>query len=321
MPRKKTRPLTSRNCLEALVVLSEPTEGLARLSKQRARTDRGPLHRLGWTVGALLLIVGASAIVYLARDRPIDSPDRPPSHTPTPSATGFLAEGRDIGLGFRVCRVTELEGLDLVGDGSRSTAWTATDVRPDGRCNRSPDRSYIVAVDVDGDGVADAPSEPLRYCFFCRPVAAPDIDGDGDGELLVLEQGGSVGSYSFYEIRRIAGNVRIRPIEVAAPGHRKARHPPGKPLRFWVGGDEGYSASATCTGYPDAPVLVATWSNHPIEGPGSETTEVHRTRFRLRAGVFHVVEAIDTHEPTDDYKLSGLQQSRNLCGVDLSQRL
>ena len=106
-------------------------------------------------------------------------------------------------------------------------------------------------------------------------------------------------------------------IKVAESGHRKAGHAPGEPLRFRVGGDEGYSASATCTGYPARPLLVVTWSNHPIEGPGSETTEVHRTTLRLSRQAFHVVEAVDTQESTDSYGPSGLKQSRDVCGVNL----
>ena len=272
-------------------------------------------------LAAVSLIVGVFAIAYLARQAWMDDSDpgsaiqgRQPSPTESPS------KGRDIGLGFRVCRVVEVGGLDL-GDGrAESTAWTATAVRPDGRCTRSQAKSYFVAIDVDGDGLADASSKPLRHCFFCRPVAAPDMDGDGDGELLVLEQGGSVSSYSFYDIKTMNDHVVIQAIRVNAPGHRAAGHVPGEPLRFWIGGDEGYSAAATCTGYPTDPVLVATWSNHPIEGPGSEMTEVHRTSFRLRGGTFHVVKTSDTQEPTDHYRPSGLNQSRNVCGVNLSGR-
>lgn len=270
---------------------------------------------------AVSLILSAFAIAYLVKERWIDEPDLRPSTegTTIPSASESPSKGRDIGLGFRVCRVTQIQGLDLGGDWSAATAWTATRMRPDGRCNRLPENSYIVAVDVDGDGLVDASSKPLRYCFFCRPVAATDVDGDGDGEVLVLEQGGSVSTYSFFEIEGTTSDATVRAITVVEPGHRKAGHAPGKPLRFSVGGDEGYSASATCTGYPAQPLLVITWSNHPIEGPGSETSEVHRTTLRLRRGAFHVVEAVDTQEPTDNDGPSGLKQSRDVCGVNLGR--
>jgi hypothetical protein len=269
---------------------------------------------------AMSLILSASVIAYIAWERPFDQPDLIPpieiSTMPSPSASP--SEGRDIGLSFRVCRATEVAGLDLGHGGSTSTAWTATMVRPNGRCTRSFEDSYVVAVDVDGDGHADASSKPLRYCFVCRPVAATDIDADGDGELLVLEQGGSVGSYLFYEIESKSDDTDIRATRVAPPGHPKARHPPGEPLRFWVGGDEGFAAAATCTRYPDDPLLVVEWSNHPIEGSGAETTELHRTVFRLQDGAFHVVDTTDTQESPNLDRRSGLERSRDVCGVNLS---
>ena len=267
------------------------------------------------------LIVVASVLIYLVWDLQVDEP-RP--HSPvegrtTPSPVDSSSRGRDIGLGFRVCRVTGVEGLDLIGDGSRSTGWTATNVRPDGRCNRSLEDSYFVALDVNGDGLADASSKPLRWCVFCRPIAATDLDSDGDGELLVLEQAGSVNSYSFFEMRGTDGNWELNAIPVAEPGHPMARHAPGKPLRFWVGGDEGFSAAASCTGYPADPLLIVEWDNHPIEGPGSERKEVHRTVLRLRDGAFHVRETSDKKVPTLSNQPSGLNRSRDVCGVNLSR--
>lgn len=270
-------------------------------------------------LAAVSVIVGLFAIACEGRQGTGDSVPGSPNEEARSSASEPPSEGRDIGLGFRVCRVVEVDGLDLGGGTTESTAWTATDVRPDGRCSHSQASSYFVAIDLDGDGSADASSKPMRHCFACRPVAAPDMDGDGNGELLVLEQGGSVSSYSFYDVATRNDRVVVVPIQVKPPGHRRAGHVPGKPLRFWVGGDEGYSAAATCTGYPGDPVLVVTWSNHPIEGPGSEVTEVHRTSFRLRKGAFRVVDATDGQEATDDYRANGLEQSRDVCGVDLSR--
>jgi hypothetical protein len=267
------------------------------------------------------LIVSASVLTYLTWERQIDEPrpNSPIDGTTTPSQRDSSSKGRDIGLGFRVCRVTGVEGLDLIGDGSGSTGWTATNIRPDGRCNRSLEDSYFVALDVNGDGLADASSKPLRWCVFCRPIAATDLDADGDDELLVLEQAGSVNSYSFFEMSGMDGNWELHAIHVAEPGHPMARHAPGKPLRFWVGGDEGFSAAASCTGYPADPLLIVEWDNHPIEGPGSEKMEVHRTVLRLRDGAFRVRETSDTVVPTLPGQPSGLNRSRDVCGVDLSR--
>ena len=74
--------------------------------------------------------------------------------------------------------------------------------------------------------------------------------------------------------------------------------PAGKPLRMSAGGDEGFSATVACDGYPEDSVLIVAWSDHPVEGPGSETTEVHITRVVLRDGAFHVVDTLNTEQPT-----------------------
>jgi hypothetical protein len=72
-------------------------------------------------------------------------------------------------------------------------------------------------------------------------------------------------------------------------------------VSLWAGGDEGFSGSVRCEGYPETPILIATWSDHPIDGPGSETTEVHETRLRLEAdGLMHVVGSSDSTQPTND---------------------
>ena len=264
------------------------------------------------TLAAGLLILGAVPVVYLGWGRSTDRPDPSPSNA-------WDAKGRGVGSGPNACRSTPVEGLKLVEDGSASRAWTVIQAAPDGGCNWSWATSYLVKVDVDGDGRSDAATRSQGYCVYCRAVAATDMDRDGDGELLVLEQGGSVSSYSMYAIRGTRAHMSIDAIAVAAPGHPEARHRAGKPFRFWVGGDEGFSGAATCSEHAGDRLLVVTWSDHPIEGPGAETTEVHRTSFRLRGGALHVVEATDAEEPTDPYRPSGLKQSRDVCGVDLSR--
>jgi hypothetical protein len=85
---------------------------------------------------------------------------------------------------------------------------------------------------------------------------------------------------------------------VAPPGNRAGDLPTGKPLHMSAGGDEGFSATVACDGYPEDPILIVAWSNHPVERPGSETTKVHITRVVLRDGAFHVVNALITEQPT-----------------------
>jgi hypothetical protein len=226
--------------------------------------------------------------------------------------------GRDIGLGFRVCNVSKLSGLDLLGDGATSTAWTATDLADEAKCNRAIDDSHLVAVDVIGDGRVDASWEALEWCVVCRPFGGADFDGDGDDELVVLEQGGSVSSFLIFSVeKRPGGSLRLFPLKVAEPGNRKAALPPGRPLRFWVGGDEGGSANVACENYPEDPIFVVTTSYSPVEGPGSETTEIRVTSLSLRDGVFHVVDTTRTEQPTDQFRPQPSGGPSKTCGLAL----
>ncbi len=72
-----------------------------------------------------------------------------------------------------------------------------------------------------------------------------------------------------------------------------------------------------CEGSPGDPILVVAWANHPVEGPGSETTEVHVTRLALRDDVARVVEASDTTQPTADPLPFPFGSTGRACGVDL----
>jgi hypothetical protein len=245
---------------------------------------------------------------------PVKSPT--PTQAPSPTESTSPEIGRDIGLAFPVCDVSRVGGIDLLGDGTAGSAWTATPVTDDGRCKKGIEDSYLVAVDVTGDGLADA-TWSLKYCFFCEPLGATDFDGDGDDELVVLTQGGSVPGYSVFSAPRAAdGSVDIEPVSVADPGNPEGDLRAGKPLRIWAGGDEGFGAAVACEGYPEDPVLVVAWSNHPVEGPGSETTEVHVTRLVLRDGAFHVVDALNTEQPTEDPLPEVFSSSGEACGLE-----
>jgi hypothetical protein len=230
---------------------------------------------------------------------------------------GLSEVGRDIGLAFPVCDVSRVRGIDLLGDGTAGNAWTATPVTVDGRCKKGGiEDSYLVAVDVTGDGLADA-SWSFEYCLFCEPLGATDFDGDGDDELVVLTQGGSVSEYSVFSASKESdGSVDIEPVSVADPGNPEGNLRAGKSLRMWAGGDEGFGAAVACEGYPEDPVVVVAWSNHPVEGPGSETTEVHVTRLVLRDGAFQVVDALNTEQPTEDPLPEVFSSSGKACGLE-----
>lgn len=252
-------------------------------------------------VGLLLAAAVAVGAFLLVEGRPSDGERTPteaqPSETSARTESPF-GRGRDIGLGFPVCDVQRLKGIDLLGDGTKGSAWTASRVTDGGRCDRS-ENSYLVAADVTGDGRADASWGQLVGCFVCRPFGATDFDGDGAEELVVLVSGGSVAAYQVLSAEEASdGSIDFDPVPVAPPGNRKGDLPAGEPLRMWAGGDEGFTASIACDRYPDDPILIVAWSDHPVEGPGSETTEIHITRLVLRDGSFHVVNSVNTEQPT-----------------------
>jgi hypothetical protein len=275
-----------------------PSPHMAERVFRRARIRRAATAATGALLVAVLGLTSFAAVeAFTARTTrgPIGPiPSESPSPTETPPGVG-----RDIGLRFPVCDVHRLSGIDFLGDGTDGTAWTATTVTDAGRCDKKEKNSYLVAADVTGDGAADASWGPLRYCFFCEPFGATDFDGDGDDELVVLVAGGSVAMYQVFAAEKAPdSSVEFGPLTLAPPGNPAGHLPAGKPLRMSAGGDEGFSATVACDGYPEDSVLIVAWSDHPVEGPGSETTEVHITRVVLQDGAFHVVDTLNTEQPT-----------------------
>ena len=267
---------------------------------------------------AILLVAGIGLTSCSLRDgssRPDDAaPVAQPSATPTPTASPS-PRGRNIGLGFPVCDVRRLSGIDFLGDGVDGTAWTATKLTKAGRCPRGT-KPYLVAADVTGDGKADESWGPLRHCFVCEPFGAVDLDADGDDELVVLAAGGSVAAYQVLAAEKPGdGSIAFGPLKVAAPGNPAGNLHAGGAIHFWAGGDEGYSAATACDGYPEDPVLVVAWSNHPVDGPGSETTEVHITRLVLDDGAFHVVGSVNTKQSTDESLPDEFSRRGRECGL------
>jgi Tol biopolymer transport system component len=243
------------------------------------------------------------------------------SHAGEPTTEPSLTQepvtvGRDIGLGSNVCYVQTLGRLDLLGNGADGTAWTAAPLTDDGRCARRIHNTYLVAVDYTGDGVADDSFRSLEWCADCRPYAATDLDGDGDEELIVLEQYASTPQFGFFDVVDRNGEPRLRPIIVAAPGNEDAGFPANEPLTVWTGGDEGFSGAVACQGYPEDPELVAAWKDGPVEGPGSDLRRGFIVRLRFSNGVATIVgsQSVTQHQgETAPYPFGS---DGRACGVD-----
>jgi hypothetical protein len=219
----------------------------------------------------------------------------------------------DIGLAAPLCNASTLRA-DFDGDGKEDTAWVGT-FPTNGRCGASDTRDAIVAVDLDGDGLADGSYDTLPRCLLCRTYAATDLNADGASELVVLLQASSTPEYAIYGASSVTGNDSpgMHPILVST-GSAENGYPDGSQLTLFAGGDEGYSYAVQCDGYPEAPVLVLWRSEHPIEGPGAEIRTVYETKLQLVSGSFAVVDARHFTQPTSDPSPFGL--TSQACGVD-----
>lgn len=287
-------------------------EGLERRRSHRERVRRVQGGLLAFAVLAATL-GGFAALSRAFREQP----ERPASPQPSGSPSPAIA-GNDIGLGFRLCNIERLGGIDWYGDGMRGAAWTGARIAGDGRCPSEGAGEYVVAADLDGDGVAEPGGIGfLDHCLLCRPVAATDLSGDGVLELVVLDEASSTPSYSLYEVsvptsERSPG---IYSLLVAPPGYPAGRFPGGEPIRFSAGGDEGFSAAIDCEGYPAAPVLVVAWSNNTVDV--DDTEDVYVTRLRLgQDGVFHVIAGEHLRQDIGDPL--PIDPAGKACGVDFN---
>ncbi|MEX1264843.1 MAG: hypothetical protein WEE66_13090 [Actinomycetota bacterium] len=232
-------------------------------------------------------------------------------------------KGIDIGLGFRLCDVQRLGGIDFFGDGNRRVAWTGSPLKESGRCSKAYDAKHVVAVDHDGDGSADSWTE-LPHCTGCEPYDAADLGGDGTRELIVLLQYGSTPQYGVFDVvpEGLPRNAGVYPVFVDPPGAPDAGLPPGESVTLWAGGDEGFSAAIRCDGYPDAPEFLIAWSLYSItdaETDPKATEEFHVARLRLdepdAAGASIVV--LETTSTVRPWEVAGLgfEPPARACGV------
>jgi hypothetical protein len=239
-----------------------------------------------------------------------------PDPAPSPSA-----EGIDIGLGTNLCQDQRLGGLDLVPGAPADVAWTGYLVRDDGTC---PERNteaqhWVVAIDVTGDGRADASSPiPLVSCPYvgCSPLGGTDLDADGDQELVLMTQFSILDQGYFAVGSSDNGEVTIDPLLVAEPGHPAAGIEPGAPLTTSAAGDEGYASWIRCENYPASPVLVFTYVSSIVES--TKPAEWHEVKLQLQAdGRFHVIDATDLSlPPGDDPGL--IRSEAPACGLDFN---
>jgi hypothetical protein len=245
---------------------------------------------------------------------PAPVPTSSPSPTISPSPRG---EGLDIGLGVRFCDLEVLSGIDWDGTGIDGSAWTGAPVEEDGTCASGELAQHVVAVDRNGDGLAERGStSTLRSCLFCRPFDTVDLNDDGVLELVVLEEASSTPTYSVYEVNR-PGSERaegVYPIIMIPPGAPEMGLDPNELVRFTVGGDEGFSGGIECEDGPDGPIIRYTWVRGEVDADTDLQVDITMLRFG-DDGVFHV-ESVDSFSVPRDPEPTELTSTDPACGVD-----
>jgi WD40-like Beta Propeller Repeat len=248
-----------------------------------------------------------------------------PTDTVEPTAPATpIPSGKDLGLGFPVCNVSSIDGA-FVEPGASSTVFLATRRGDTAGCPQPEEAFNVVALDEDGDGLADSSFGPIECTLDCRAFSAPDVDGDGTDELLVVQDGGAVVGVRLYDI--VSNNevaVGIEPVVVAAPGDPEGGFEPGEQARFLLGGDafELYTLRCGDVPAPDGPGVVATSAESlPNDAPDAEW-HAHQTTLVLRqdavTATMHVVDVRDFTEPvTDDPAGPSFLSGETLCGANL----
>ncbi|MBI4260110.1 MAG: hypothetical protein HY658_06050 [Actinobacteria bacterium] len=264
-----------------------PTHGvLDRVAGRKAR--RRTMHRIGMVALAASVVAGTVLGGY-GLSRLFGSPD-----TRTPASGGSPAtldpRGTQTMVENLVCDSSVVEG-DFDGDGVQDFVDVGSPVDPGQGCDSEQvGQSYFAMVTPLGplSETWSATHQPLPECetpFGCRVIAAPDLNGDGDSEVVIQTAFGAstqyVALYDFNPFAPEGGPPLIR-LEIAAPGdpwHEEFGFRPG-PALFPRGGSVTHLHSISC--YEDAEgnrFIVATTALYR-EGEGDEAVyDVHVTRF------------------------------------------
>lgn len=248
------------------------------------------------------------------------SPAESPNESPIPTVSPSIDASEDLGLGFPVCNVSSIKGRFASPD-TNATISVATRSSDAGGCPQPEDAFNVVALDTDQDGLAETSYGPIECTLECRAFSAPDVDGDGTDEVLVVQDGGAVVALRLYDVVSTDGELAIVPVNVAAPGDPQGLLVPGEQAFFLLGGDEFELYTLRCGSLPepDGPGFIATGAEaRPHDSPDADW-HAHQTTLVLRDdGLLHVVDVRDFTEPvSDDPDGPSFGSGETLCGSNL----
>jgi hypothetical protein len=189
-----------------------------------------------------------------------------------------------------VCDVRALHA-DLLGTGGQETAWVATKQGDSDLCPSVDGAFSVLAVDFDGDAVADASYGPLQCQLECLPAGVTDLDADGVPELAVLQVGGVTPSFHIY---RLVPPRAIEPMLVVRPGDPAGGFEPGTEAVFGAGGDGFSAAWVACEDGPQGRTVISSIAQQDPPDSVDSVWKVHETTLRLiDGGAFEVVTSRD----------------------------
>lgn len=238
-----------------------------------------------------------------------------PSDTPSP----VPAEARDIGLGYVLCDVDTVRGPFVPGGSQTAIVGT---VLVDGACPQGQEVVFgVVALDVDGDGLADVATGVLECRTHCTPFATPDIDGDETQELLIQNVEFSIAGLLLIDFGDPPGptNLLASAAVVAFPADPEHGFESDVPPQLWLGGDAFELDALTCEDRPDGRVLIVSQATEDPPDSVDAVWKVQETVFRLAsAGVLEVVSSRDYQEPIDPGPDGpSFASDETLCGANL----
>ena len=280
-----------------------------RALMRRVRAGSLALVVIAGTVGGFTLLSNTfkEPGQGIGGEPPVANGSSLPAPTTSPTPSGPM----DIGLAFPVCDVRSMT-TDLDGNGTVDTVYVATKMSDAPTCPAPGSSTEVLAVDLNGDGNADAVGGPLACPSGCQPFATPDVNGDGVAEIAIVTD------------RLADGTERIQLWDVTTPAGGSLAVIPfvdgnGDPATFtwgtvnnWTGNGPTISG-VSCTTRTSPPLLIE-WQAIPT-GPGSYHVSEHG---------YHIV-GTDLHTAFEDsYDVPGEETvfpdggGSTFCGVPIS---